>query len=75
MSASEGNDRSLPGSTLLERTDDLSAIAEACRAARDGDGRVVMISGRAGIGKSSLLMEGQRWARAAGFTVLPARAS
>ena len=44
-------------------------------AARGGDGRVVVVAGRAGIGKSSLLAEGQRAARAAGFTVLTARAS
>ncbi len=55
--------------------DDLSAISAAFPAPGSGDGRVVVVAGRAGIGKSSLLAEGQRTARAAGFTVLTARAS
>lgn len=64
-----------PSSALLERTDDAAAIAAVCESARAGDGRVVVVAGRAGIGKSSLLTEGHRSARAAGFTVLTARAS
>ncbi len=60
---------------LLERAGDLSVITAAARAAQAGDGRVVVLAGRAGIGKSSLLAAGQRAARAAGFTVLTARAS
>ncbi len=70
-----GGGGSAAPSTLLERTDDLAAIAAAYRTARAGDGRVVVVAGRAGIGKSSLLSEGQRAARADGFVVLTARAS
>lgn len=61
--------------TLLERAGEISAIADAFGAAADGEGRVVVVAGRAGIGKSSLLAESQRAARAGGFSVLTARAS
>ena len=61
--------------TLLERDGEMSAIADACRSARDGDGRLVVVAGRAGIGKSGILADGQRSARTAGFTVLTARGS
>ncbi|MGS0685503.1 helix-turn-helix transcriptional regulator [Nakamurella sp. GG22] len=64
-----------PAGALLERADDLSVITAAFRDAGDGDGRVVVVAGRAGMGKSSLLAAGQRAARAAGFTVLTARSS
>jgi DNA-binding CsgD family transcriptional regulator/tetratricopeptide (TPR) repeat protein len=59
----------------LERAGEVSVIAAACHAAQGGDGRVVVLAGRAGIGKSSLLLEGRRAARAAGFIVLTARPS
>jgi len=61
--------------TLLERAGEISAIADAFGAAADGEGRVLVVAGRAGIGKSSLLAESQRAARAGGFSVLTARAS
>jgi DNA-binding CsgD family transcriptional regulator len=73
MTTGTGNDA--PLNSLLERGVELSEITAAFRAARDGDGRFVVVAGRAGIGKSSLLTEGQRAARLAGFTVLTARAS
>ena len=73
MTTGTGDDA--PLSSLLERGVELSEIAAALRSARDGHGRVVVVAGRAGIGKSSILAEGQRAARAAGFTVLTARAS
>jgi DNA-binding CsgD family transcriptional regulator/tetratricopeptide (TPR) repeat protein len=40
---------------MLERDDELAALAGAARAAADGSGSVVLVSGEAGIGKSSLL--------------------
>ncbi|MET0965006.1 MAG: AAA family ATPase, partial [Nakamurella sp.] len=75
MSALGGADGESPPSALLERAGEVAAIAAACQAAQRGDGRVVVLAGRAGIGKSSLLLAGQRAARAAGFTVLTARPS
>ncbi|TMR25757.1 LuxR family transcriptional regulator [Nonomuraea zeae] len=43
------------GRMILEREDELAALAAAARAAGDGTGTVVLISGEAGIGKSSLV--------------------
>ncbi len=72
----DGRNRGVtPAGLLLERQVDLSAITTELQAAKIGDGRVVVISGRAGIGKSSLLTAAQQAARADGFTVLAARAS
>ena len=73
MTGRAGSDA--PLNALLERAEERSAIEAAFQAARGGNGRFVVVAGRAGIGKSSLLAEGQQIARAAGFTVLTARAS
>jgi DNA-binding CsgD family transcriptional regulator/tetratricopeptide (TPR) repeat protein len=43
------------GGTILERDDELAALASAARDAGAGAGSVVLISGEAGIGKSSLV--------------------
>ena len=43
------------GRTILERGDELAALGGAARDAADGEGTVVLISGEAGIGKSSLV--------------------
>jgi ATP/maltotriose-dependent transcriptional regulator MalT len=40
---------------LLERFDTLDTLDQALRSARDGHGRVVLLTGEAGIGKSSVL--------------------
>ena len=42
---------------LLQRDEELALLAEAVLQAADGSGRVVLIRGEAGIGKSSLLAE------------------
>ncbi|MET0864316.1 MAG: AAA family ATPase [Nakamurella sp.] len=75
MSAGGGGGIDMPAGALLERGLEVSAIAAACQGAGDGNGRVLVVAGHAGIGKSSLLLAGQHTARAAGFTVLTARAS
>jgi predicted ATPase len=52
---------------LLERTSFLQTMAEYAGEARRGDGRLVLVSGESGIGKTSLLealqrdLEGARW--------------
>jgi ATP/maltotriose-dependent transcriptional regulator MalT len=59
---------------LLEREDDLAAIDRALAAAGGGDGSMLLIEGPPGIGKTSLLGELRRRARALELTVLTARA-
>jgi DNA-binding CsgD family transcriptional regulator/tetratricopeptide (TPR) repeat protein len=44
---------------LLERESFLDALAEYAREARQGDGRLVLVSGESGIGKTALLEEFQ----------------
>ena len=52
---------------LLERTSFLDALTEYAGEARQGDGRLVLLSGESGIGKTALLeaflqrLEGARW--------------
>jgi DNA-binding CsgD family transcriptional regulator len=59
---------------LLERDRELAALQEAVAAARAGEGRLVVIEGSAGIGKSSLLAEARAIAGGADMRVLGARA-
>jgi len=59
---------------LLERDRELADLQEAVAAARAGEGRLVVIEGSAGIGKSSLLAESRAIASRAGMPVLGARA-
>jgi DNA-binding CsgD family transcriptional regulator len=49
----------IPTQTVVERDGELTAIAEACAAARAGSGRAVLIEGPAGIGKTELLKAGR----------------
>ena len=60
---------------LLERAEELAAVDAALAAANGGSGKLVVIEGLAGIGKTSLLAEGRARAAASGLTVLSARAS
>ena len=61
------------GRLLLDRTDDLAELEAALAEVLDGDGRLVVIEGPAGIGKSVLLDELRRRARNHGFEVASAR--
>jgi DNA-binding CsgD family transcriptional regulator len=63
-----------PARALLERDGELAVLQEAVAAARGGEGRLVVIEGSAGIGKSSLLAESRAIAGGAGMRVLGARA-
>jgi predicted ATP-dependent serine protease len=51
-----------------------AAVERALARARDGHGRVLLITGEAGIGKSRMLEEAARLATDAGMTVLTGRA-
>src|SRR5215469_6654723 len=60
LSASPGGVWILPGSgglavDLLERASFLGTLAEYAAEARGGDGRLVLVSGESGIGKTALL--------------------
>src|SRR5262245_10217316 len=61
------------GPALLERESELATIHSHVEAAARGAGRLTVIEGRAGIGKSRLLAEGRSAASEAGLAVLTAR--
>jgi DNA-binding CsgD family transcriptional regulator len=60
---------------LLERGRELGELDNLIDAACAGEGRVALIEGRAGIGKSRLLAEARERARSAGMRVLVAKGS
>ena len=63
------------GADLVEREREVRALEELLRAAAGGEGRVALIEGPAGIGKSRLLQLARRRGEASGAVVLSARAS
>jgi DNA-binding CsgD family transcriptional regulator/tetratricopeptide (TPR) repeat protein len=60
---------------LLDRDVELGELSRRIATARSGSGRVIVVEGPAGIGKSTLLAAVGRAARADGMTVLSARCS
>jgi DNA-binding CsgD family transcriptional regulator len=60
---------------LLERADEVAAIAGAVARTAAGQAGLLVVEGAAGIGKSRLLAEARRRAAAAGLAVLRARGS
>jgi DNA-binding CsgD family transcriptional regulator len=60
---------------LLDRDDELTELRRRLTQARSGSGRVIVVEGTAGIGKSTLLTATGRMARLDGVTVLSARCS
>jgi DNA-binding CsgD family transcriptional regulator len=60
---------------LLERDAELAALGAACESASHGDGRLVLVEGAAGIGKSALLARAADLAVERGLQVLRARGS
>src|SRR4051794_6669034 len=58
---------------LLEREAELAALEAMLDAARVGDGRMVVVEGSAGIGKTRLLAEVRALAQTSAFNVLSAR--
>ncbi len=61
------------GAPLLEREQELAAVASAVDAAAAGHGGLVWVEGPAGIGKTSLLRAAAEHARARGMRVLSTR--
>jgi DNA-binding CsgD family transcriptional regulator len=60
---------------LLDRASELRELREALVASSDGTGRVIVVEGPAGIGKSALLEFASDHARSAGIGVLSSRSS
>src|SRR5438067_8021400 len=58
---------------MLEREAEMAALAATLDAAGAGDGRLVVVEGSAGIGKTRLLAEARERARAVEMRVLSAR--
>ena len=50
----------LIGMRLLERESSLASLAAYAREAQGGDGRLVLVAGEAGVGKSALLEQFER---------------
>jgi DNA-binding CsgD family transcriptional regulator/tetratricopeptide (TPR) repeat protein len=63
-----------PAASLIERESETLALGAAFAAARSGNGRVVVIEGTDGAGRSALLAEAERRARVAGSRIVSARA-
>jgi class 3 adenylate cyclase/DNA-binding CsgD family transcriptional regulator len=64
-----------PQQVLLERAEELAVVDAALAAALVGGGRLLVIEGPAGIGKTSILVEARERAAASGFVVLQGRGS
>ena len=60
---------------MLERAAELQRLAEAIEAARAGTGRLIVVEGEAGIGKSTLVAAAVEQARRGGLRVAQARAN
>ncbi|MBS1868677.1 MAG: AAA family ATPase [Actinobacteria bacterium] len=65
--------RATPAEAPLERARELTALDETIAAALAGEGRVVLLEGAGGIGKTLLLAHAIQHAQASGLTVLRAR--
>lgn len=62
--------RLAPGPGFIGRAGEIARLMEALRAAAAGSGRVALLAGEAGIGKTRVLREFARHARASGTIVL-----
>ena len=65
----------MAGPELLDRDRELQAVDGLVAEAAEGEARLVLIEGAAGIGKTRLLSEARRRAEAAGMQALTARGS
>jgi transcriptional regulator with XRE-family HTH domain/tetratricopeptide (TPR) repeat protein len=64
---------SLPAGQLVARDGERAAIADALSAVADGEGRVVLLAGEPGIGKTRLAQETSAYAEERGFVVATGR--
>src|SRR4051794_15657253 len=69
----KGVARAAAPALMLEREAEIAALEAMLGAAQAGDGRLVVVEGSAGIGKTRLLAEARALAAAAEFEVLSAR--
>lgn len=58
---------------LIERAAEIAAAQELLAGAGDGTGGTLLLAGRAGIGKSSVIAHATQTARSTGFRVLASR--
>src|SRR5438045_9708504 len=65
--------RAVGPALMLEREAEMAALEAVLGAAQSGEGRLVVVEGSAGIGKTRLLAEARALAVAAEFEVLTAR--
>ena len=65
--------RGLQGGNLLERDDELAVLGDAVTAAAEGEGRIVVLEGPAGIGKTRLLEAARARALDEDFALLSCR--
>src|SRR5262245_65357036 len=63
-------DKPLTCPVLIARTPELATLDSLIMSVRSGQGRAALICGEAGIGKSRLVAEARRSARAQGFLLL-----
>jgi transcriptional regulator with XRE-family HTH domain len=73
--SSEPAPRAQAGLAFVGRQGELDALLAILEAARHGDGRLVLVSGEPGIGKTRLVMEVAERAQAHGWRVLYGRAT
>ena len=66
--------RDIVAGVLLERDEQLGQLEPRSTPRAHGRGSVVVVSGVAGVGKTSVLQAAAEWARARGLAVLSARA-
>ena len=63
----------MPGAALLERSEEMNRIAESLRHAAEGAGRLVVIEGEAGVGKTELVRAALDYSRVQGMCALSAQ--
>ena len=73
MQAGEASTTPAASTPLLERDRELASLEALVEGASEGAGRLAIVDGAAGIGKTRLLAEARRHAADAGFLVLSAR--
>src|SRR4051794_30586184 len=64
-----------PSTLIVDRDDDIRRLDGALQAARDGDGRLLLVGGVMGVGKTVLMHVIAQLARDRGMTVLRAQAT